>query len=47
MIELELRGEATYLATCKECSKRWTGETKLELGDMECLLLDHEAVCRG
>lgn len=44
MIELELTGEATYLATCKECSKRWTAET---VGDVECLLLDHEAVCHG
>lgn len=47
MIELELTDEATYLATCKECRARWTADTELELGDMECLLLDHEAVCHG
>lgn len=47
MIELELTDEATYLATCKECRARWTADTELELGDGECLLLDHEAVCRG
>lgn len=47
MIELELTDEATYLATCTECRQIWTAETKRELGGMECLLLDHETVCRG
>lgn len=47
VIQLELTEMADYRATCLECERYWTAATEIELGDMEALLQDHEAICNG